>query len=92
MLWSMALIFITSCIIGTIGFAVMPLGQERLYEGKVELQLSGDVRLGFVGTRKEENVQLREVAVEREAEVCVILFSAKSERRDGNWAMPFNSS
>jgi hypothetical protein len=68
MLWSMALIFITSCIIGTIGFAVMPLGQKRLYEGKVELQLSGDVRLGFVGTRREENVQLREVAVEREAE------------------------
>jgi len=55
MLWSMALIFITSCIIGTIGFAVMPLGQERLYEGELELQLfSGDVRLGFVSTRGEE--------------------------------------
>jgi len=65
MFQGMALIFAASSILGATGLASMPVGQERLYEGKAVVQISGDVRLGLVRTAREETVQLREVAVER---------------------------
>ena len=66
MFWSMALMFIVSSVIEATRLTAVPVGQERLYEGKAVVQIFGDVHLGLVKTVREETVQLREVAVERE--------------------------
>ncbi len=68
MFWGTALVFIVACTTEAVGFTATPVGQERLYEGRVEVQISGDVGLGSVRTKREEMVQLREVAVEQENE------------------------
>ncbi|GBC99504.1 hypothetical protein HRbin17_02029 [bacterium HR17] len=71
-----------------VGWAVaataMPVGQERIYEGAVEVGVFGDIGLGTVSASRRETVRIREVAVRQEENgvrhIVFRLLSAQKQR------------